>query len=117
MHLIALNYTCRYCSQCDLLIAHKHEVERLLAEFFKQHEPQVIGNDYLVIGTMEKKAWREGVTEPKLVEELQAHLHDFQTYYKELRMRRPGWYAADQEPPVLEPPRAEEWIESKHEDF
>jgi 5-methylcytosine-specific restriction endonuclease McrA len=24
-HLIALNYTCRYCRDCDLLIAHKHE--------------------------------------------------------------------------------------------
>lgn len=30
MHLIALNYTCRYCEQCDLLVAHKHEIEHLL---------------------------------------------------------------------------------------
>jgi hypothetical protein len=27
---IALNYTCRYCKSCDLLIAHKHEIEHLL---------------------------------------------------------------------------------------
>ena len=27
MHLIALNYTCRYCRTCDLLIADKHTIE------------------------------------------------------------------------------------------
>ncbi len=61
LHLIALNYTCRYCKDCDLLIAHKHEVEHLLTDLFRQFDPEVIGNDYLIIGTVEKKAWREGL--------------------------------------------------------
>jgi hypothetical protein len=29
MHFIALNYTCRYCQSCDLLMAHKDEIEHL----------------------------------------------------------------------------------------
>ena len=24
---VALNYTCRYCDHCNLLIGHKHEIE------------------------------------------------------------------------------------------
>jgi hypothetical protein len=110
LHLVALNYTCRYCSDCDLLIAHKQEVEHLLTALFMEHEPSAIGNDYLVLGTVEKKAWREGMTQQKSVEEMRSHTHDFRTYYQELRMKRPGWYKPDQEPPVREPPSSQEWI-------
>ncbi len=61
LHLIALNYTCRYCAECDLLIAHRHEVEHLLTALFRKYDPAAVGNDYLVTGTVEKKAWREGL--------------------------------------------------------
>jgi hypothetical protein len=49
MHLIALNYTCRYCKACDLLIAHKHEIEHLLTSLFSQCDPEAVGNNYLII--------------------------------------------------------------------
>jgi hypothetical protein len=52
MHLIALNYTCRYCPDCDLLITHQGEIEELLAALFVEDDPSVIGNDYLMIGTV-----------------------------------------------------------------
>jgi hypothetical protein len=55
LHLIALNYTCRYCKSCELLIAHKHEIEHLLTSLFSQTEPVTVGNEYLIIGTVEKK--------------------------------------------------------------
>jgi hypothetical protein len=64
MHLIALNYTCRYCRYCDLLVASKPEIEHLLTELFRQHDPEVIGNDYLIIGTVKKAAWRGGLVQP-----------------------------------------------------
>jgi hypothetical protein len=54
-HLIALNYTCRYCNTCDLLIADKQAIEHLLTGMFSQHDPEVVGNEYLIIGTVEKK--------------------------------------------------------------
>ena len=95
MHLIALNYTCRYCPNCDLLIAHQDEIEGLLAALFAEREPSVIGNDYLVLGTVERQAWREGVKQPKDIQEMLEHLHDF----KEVHTIRPaGWYPADDEP-------------------
>src|SRR5512147_3264198 len=56
LHPIALNYTCRYCSHCDLLIGHKHELEHLLTQMFAPYHPAVIGNDYLIMGTVDKKA-------------------------------------------------------------
>jgi hypothetical protein len=113
LHLIALNYTCRYCQDCDLLIAHKHEIEHLLTELFRQYDPGVIGNNYLIIGTVEKSIWREGLEQPKAIAEMLPHASDFATYYKELRLTRPGYYRSDQEPPVMEPPLSQEWIKAK----
>lgn len=112
-HLIALNYTCRYCRGCDLLMAHKLEIEHLLAELFRQYDPGVIGNNYLIIGTVEKSVWREGLAQPKDIAEILPHASDFATYYEELRLTRPGYYRADQEPPVMEPPASQEWVKAK----
>ncbi len=67
---IALNYTCRFCRPCDLLIGQKHEIEHLLTELFRRSDPTVIGNAYLIFGTVEKRVWREGVAQPKGIAEL-----------------------------------------------
>jgi hypothetical protein len=53
-HLIALNYTNRYCSRCDMLIGHKHEIEYYLTEMLQRVKPGVVGNNYFIIGTVEK---------------------------------------------------------------
>jgi hypothetical protein len=113
LHLIVLNYTCRYCPACDLLFAHKHEIEHLLTALFRQADPSVIGNSYLIIGTVEKSAWREGLTQPKGITEILPHASDFAEYYTELRLTRPGYYRDDQEPPVMEPPVSQEWVKAK----
>jgi len=107
---IALNCTCKYCIQCDLLVAHKHEIEHLLVRLFSQHSPEVIGNEYLIIGTVEKRAWREGLQQPKAITEIRSQIHDFKLVYSEMRISRPGWYAPDQKPPVLDPPQSSEWV-------
>lgn len=109
---IALNYTCRYCKVCDLLIAHKHEIEHLLTTMFRQIDSDAIGNKYLIIGTFEKKAWRENMQSPKKPTEMLSQLHDFNIVNSEIRMTRPGWYGSDQEPPIMEPPPSSEWIKS-----
>ena len=90
LHLIALNYTCRYCRACDLLIAQKHEIEHLLTGLFLRSDPAVIGNAYLILGTVEKRIWREGVTQPKSIAEMLPHASDFARYYHELRLTRRG---------------------------
>jgi hypothetical protein len=110
LQLIALNYTCRYCPDCDLLIAHKHEIEHLLTEMFRQWAPDMIGNDYLVLGVVDKRAWKEGVTRPKTSSEIWAYMSDFITNYDELRMSRPGYYREGDVPPIMEPPSPREWV-------
>lgn len=112
MHLIALNYTCRYCGPCDLLIAHKDEIEHLLSELFCQYDPEVVGNDYLIIGTVKKPTWREGLQRPKLPAEMLGDVADFAEHHGELRLTAAGWHKADQEPPVLEPPPSQEWVKA-----
>ena len=51
---IILNYTCRYCANCDLLIAHQDEIENYLYQMFSKRAPEAIGHDYLVMGTTER---------------------------------------------------------------
>jgi hypothetical protein len=113
LNLISLNYTCRYCPACDLLIAHKHEIEHLLTTLFRQRDPEVIGNEYLIMGTVDKAVWREGLHQPKAAKEMLSQANIFKEYHKELRTTRPGWYKDSQEPPVMEPSLSQEWIKSK----
>jgi hypothetical protein len=75
--MMVLNKTCRYCPACDLLIAHKDEIEALLTSCFQRAAPEVVGNDYLVVGTVDRADWRRGtegnVTPRNMIEVL----HDF----------------------------------------
>ena len=109
-HLIALNYTCRYCPDCELLIAHKHEIEHYLTALFSQLDPESIGNDYLAVGTVEKSAWKEGLKQQQSIDKLLPHASDFATYYEELQITRAGYYKADQKPPIAVPPPSQEWV-------
>src|SRR5215469_11145943 len=62
-YTIALNKTCRYCPTCELLIAHQDEVEAQLVAIFAERQPEMIGNEYLVIGTLERSDWKRGTKE------------------------------------------------------
>jgi hypothetical protein len=74
---VVLNYTCRYCPTDDLLIAHQNEIEGLLARLFAHRSPNVIGNDYLVLGTMEPTARKQGVQKPLGLQNMPEYVHDF----------------------------------------
>ncbi|MFA5924979.1 MAG: hypothetical protein WC856_27475 [Methylococcaceae bacterium] len=114
MHLIALNYTCRYCRSCDLLIAHKHEIEHLLTSLFSQTEPETVGSEYLIIGTVEKSSWREDQQRTRSVREMLPYASDFAVFHQELRVTSPGWFKTNQDAPVMEPPLSQEWVKSEY---
>jgi uncharacterized C2H2 Zn-finger protein len=78
--LISLNKTCRYCPRCDLLIAHQDEIEGFLAAFFGASNLEVMGNDYLVVGTQDRADWRRGVRSSLTTQEMLDSLHDFIEY-------------------------------------
>jgi hypothetical protein len=75
--ILSLNKTCRYCPHCDLLIAHQNDVEHFLVSFFTEEEPEVVGNDYLVVGTLERTMWKRGTQQLLTLQETLDALHDF----------------------------------------
>lgn len=88
---IVLGYTCRYCPDCDLLVAHQDEIEAMLADIVGRVAPEAVGNDYLVLGTVERDFWRQGMKTPNSVADLPNHLHDFIEVWT-LKCRPAGWY-------------------------
>ncbi len=77
MYPVSLNYTCKYCPTCDLLIAHQDEIEQLLAAMFEKHAPEAMGNEYLVLGTFDHEYWKQGTKTPHAAQDLFDNLHDF----------------------------------------
>ena len=74
---VTLNKTCRYCPNCDLLIAHQNEIEDILSRIFTTIEPELIGNDYLVIGTVERATWKRTMQNQLPIQDTFDGLHDF----------------------------------------
>lgn len=108
-NLILLNYTNRCCKKCDMLIGHKQEIEHHLTETFLKIKPSVIGSNYFVFGTVEKKVWKENIEQTKSSREILKHTHDFISY-QELRASMTGWFPKGQEPPIMKRPPSMEWI-------
>jgi hypothetical protein len=95
---MVLGKTCRYCSRCAMLMVQRAELEAELAHGLSQIAPQVIAKHYLVLGTMEKKIWREGLDgEGKPLTGMLAHVADFKRQY-ELQYESGGWYPAPKGP-------------------
>jgi hypothetical protein len=65
-----------------LLIAHKNEIDDLLAKIFHARASGVVGNNYTIIGTMEKSAWKQGVQKSLDFQNMPEHLHDFNQVLK-----------------------------------
>jgi hypothetical protein len=74
---VAINKSCRYCPACELLIAHQDEVEAELAALFARRTPDLVGNGYLILGTLDRDVWKRGVAKPLAIQEMVEQLHDF----------------------------------------
>lgn len=58
---LALGKTCRYCARCELIIVHQDELEAELATSFAKLDPDKVGNEYFVVGTLDRKVWQRGL--------------------------------------------------------
>lgn len=74
---VALSKSCRYCSPCDLIIAHQDEIETQLTILLSEREPSIVGNEYLVMRTLDRAIWRQSCREPMPIVELMDHLYVF----------------------------------------
>jgi len=89
--LLLLNKKCRYCNKCDLIITKKTELESLLVACFEKSKPEIIGNNYLVMGVAERKDWQEG-KQGKMVE---GEIIERMLVFKDVLNFEPahfGWY-------------------------
>ena len=57
--LFFLNKKCKYCTTCDLIIAKKSEVEFLMSCQFEKVNPSIVGNKYLIFGTLGRSDWQQ----------------------------------------------------------
>ena len=87
--------TCKYCAPCELIIAHQHELEEQMAYLFSQLAPAVVGNEYLVVGTVEKKFWQQGMQGKPELEKTLAQVADFRKVF-DLKIEPGGWYPKDE---------------------
>ncbi|MEW6732711.1 MAG: hypothetical protein AB1489_15400 [Acidobacteriota bacterium] len=92
---IVQGFTCRYCTRCELIVAHQHELEEQLARSFLLINPRVIGNKYLVVGTVDRKVWQQGMKEAATIEATLNHLADFKEVLT-LEVKPAGWYRSEE---------------------
>ncbi len=52
--LLVLYKRCRFCEGCDLLIVKQEELESLMVYAVEQRDPTLVGNDCLLVGTLDK---------------------------------------------------------------
>jgi len=74
---LLLDKICRFCYHCNLIIAHQDQLEDQMATTFSAITPEIIGNTYEVLGTIDRSEWKGGMQDHLSVEELLEHLHDF----------------------------------------
>ena len=96
---IAMGFTCKYCPRCELIIAHQDELEAQLVSVFEERDESVIGNDYLVMGTVALDTWKASLSVPKNIPEILEHTADFKEHVT-IEYFPGGWYPADFVPPI-----------------
>ena len=77
-------------------MVHQDELEAQLAYSFSKLAPEFIGNEYLVIGTVDKRVWKKGLEgSGGEYGEMLKHIADFKRVY-DLHVEPGGWYPADE---------------------
>jgi hypothetical protein len=94
---MVLAKTCRYYSRCEMVMVHRNEFEAELARVLSKVATEVIGKNYLVLGTI-AKIWQEGLGGlGKPLAETLKYVADFKHPY-DLQYEPGGWYPVTQEP-------------------
>jgi hypothetical protein len=59
------------------LIAHQHELDEIITRVFTVLNPEIVGNKYLVIGTLDRADWKRIDREKLPIQDTIEALHDF----------------------------------------
>jgi len=87
--LLILRKACRFCLSCETVIAHQAEIESALKASAGQAAASI--PDYLVLGTVGPRVWRQGLSGDMGINELVRNMADFKTYLQ-IDYTPGGWY-------------------------
>lgn len=87
---LVLNKQCRYCESCDLIIARRSELEDLMVAAVERRDPSIIGNEYLVVGTLPRELWRARDAADMRPVDLLDRTHIFRDVW-EFELNGDGW--------------------------
>ncbi len=91
---VILGKSCRYCTPCELIMAHRDELEAELARSPAQFAPTEAGKGYLVLGTVERKEWEKELKGSGIsLEDTLKHMADFKKHF-DLHVEPGGWHPA-----------------------
>lgn len=87
--LVILRKTCRLCLPCQMVIAHQAEIE---SEIRVSAGPAATAMpDYLVLGTVDPRVWRQGMSSEMNIDDLVRHMADFKAHL-DIEYTPGGWY-------------------------
>ena len=89
--LFVLNKTCKYCEKCDLIIGKQSDIEALMAASIENRDPSIIGNKYLVFGTLDRNDWETYSKTPTNPNTAIDQVYVFKDVLK-FELQSPGWY-------------------------
>ena len=93
--LFFLNKKCKYCTNCDLIIVKKQEIESLIAAGLNQSHPEIIENNYLVMGTIERKDWQAANKGLLSSQEIINRMYIFKDQWN-FEVIPAGWYPSEE---------------------
>jgi hypothetical protein len=77
--LVLLRKTCRLCVACEMLIAHEAEMDHLSGGL-RSH--QLGTREYFVLGTLDVRTWRLGLSGNVTVDEVAGAMADFKAFMR-----------------------------------
>jgi hypothetical protein len=90
---LALGKTCRYCSPCELIMAHKVELDAEIEHALAGRAPEAVGNEYMVLGTLDRKLWQRSLEGGQPLAEALKHIAEFKKHLT-LHIEPGGWVPA-----------------------
>jgi len=87
--LLILRKTCRLCLDCETVIVHQAEIESAIKASAGQAAAAT--PDYLVLGTVSPRVWRQGLSGDMSMDELVRNMADFKAHLQ-IKYTPGGWY-------------------------
>jgi hypothetical protein len=93
--ILCLNKSCKYCEACDLIIGKQSPIEYFISSCCEKIDPSMIGNKYLVFGTLNKADWKQYSQKTSYPQETLDKVYVFKDVLK-FEVVGGGWYKDDE---------------------